>query len=109
MQNVQLHADLHAAAIAKAAPPPQFKPPNVTLTAQITDPVAIAALLGEAGAQTTPENIEASNVPEQQNQAADTQLKAAGAQHKAVLAAKEAVTPVKPVQSPDQVGLQEGK
>ena len=102
VQNVQLHADLHAAAIAKAAPPPQFKPPNVTLTAQITDPVAIAALLGEAGAQTTPENIEASNVPEEQNQAADTQLKAAGAQHKAVLAAKEAVTPIQKPMTPEQ-------
>lgn len=102
VDNVNLHLDLHEAAIAKAAPPPQFKPPNVTLTAQITDPVAIAALLGEAGAQTTPENIEASNVPEEQNQAADTSLKAAGAQHKAVLAAKEAVTPIQKPMTPEQ-------
>jgi len=107
VDNVTLHADAHAAAIAKAAPPPQFKPPNVTLTAQITDPIAIAALLGEAGAQTTPENIEASNVPEEQNQAADTSLKAAGAQHKAVLAAKEAVTPIQRPTPPDQAGIKE--
>jgi hypothetical protein len=107
VMNVQLHADLHAAAIKAAAPPPQFKPPNVTLTAQITDPIAIAALLGEAGAQTTPENIEASTVPEQQNMAADTQNKAATAQHKAVLAAKEAVTPIKRNPAPDQAGLKE--
>lgn len=102
VDNVMLHADLHAAAIQAAAPPPQFKPPNVTLTAQITDPIAIAALLGEAGAQTTPENIEASNVPEEQNQAADTSLKAAGAQHKAVLAAREAVTPIQKPMTPEQ-------
>jgi hypothetical protein len=107
VMNVQLHADLHAAAIKAAAPAPQFKPPNVTLTAQITDPVAIAALLGEAGAQTTPENIEASSVPAQQNMAADTQNKAAGAQHKAVLAAKEAVQPIQRNPAPDQVGLKE--
>jgi hypothetical protein len=103
VDNVTLHADLHAAAIAKAAPPPQFKPPNVTLTAKITDPVAIAGLLGEAGAHTTPENIEASNLLEEQNTAADTQDKAAGAQHKAVLAAKEAVTPIKKDPPMDQV------
>lgn len=108
VDNVNLHLDLHEAAIAKAAPPPQFKPPNVTLTAQITDPVAIAALLGEAGAQTTPENIEASNVPEDQNTAADTSNKAASAQHKAVLAAKEAVTPIKK-DTPDQVDKVEEK
>jgi hypothetical protein len=107
VMNVQLHADLHEAAIKAAAPAPQFKPPNVTLTAQITDPVAIAALLGEAGAQTTPENIEASSVPAQQNMAADTQNKAAGAQHKAVLAAKEAVQPIQRNPAPDQVGLKE--
>lgn len=107
VQNVRLHRGLHLAAIKAAAPPPQFKPPNVTLTAQITDPVAIAALLGEAGAQTTPQNIEASNVPEEQNQAADTSLKAAGAQHKAVLAAKEAVTPIHKQAPPDQAGIKE--
>jgi hypothetical protein len=100
VDNVTLHADAHLDAIKAAAPPPQFKPPNVTLTAQITDPVAIAALLGEAGAQTTPGNIEASKVPEQQNTAADTQHKAAQAQHQAVLAAKEAVAPVKTIPSP---------
>lgn len=102
VQNVTLHADAHAAAIQAQAPPPAIKPPNVTLTAQITDPVAISELLGIAGAQTTPENIEASNVPEEQNQAADTQLKAAGAQHKAVLAAKEAITPIQKPMTPEQ-------
>lgn len=102
VDNVTLHADAHQAAIAAAAPPPQFKPPNVTLTAEITDPVAIAALLGEAGAQTTPENIEASNVPEEQNLAADTSHKASQAQHTAVLAAKEAVTPIQKPMTPEQ-------
>jgi len=102
VQNVTLHADAHAAAIQAQAPPPAIKPPNVTLTAQITDPVAISELLGIAGAQTTPENIEASNVAEEQNQAADTQDKAASAQHKAVLAAKEAITPIQKPMTPEQ-------
>jgi hypothetical protein len=97
VQNVQLHADQHEAAIAAAAPKPQTKPPNVTLTAQITDPAAIAQLLNEAGAQTTPDAVEASMVPDAQNKAADTQDKAANAQHKSVLAAKEAAAPARTV------------
>jgi hypothetical protein len=93
VENVELHADLHEAAIAAGQPKPQTKPPNVTLTAAITDPAAIAQLLGEVGAQTTPDAIDAANLPDAQNTAADTQNKAASAQHKAVLAAKEAAAP----------------
>lgn len=103
VDNVSLHLDLHEAEIQAAQPAPVPKPPNVSMTAVITDPVAITQLLAIAGAHTTPENVEASNLPEEQNQAADTQLKAAGAQHKSVLAAKEAVAPIQRNPPPDQV------
>lgn len=97
IQNVELHASLHEARIQQNAQAnaPKPEPPKVSLTAAVTDPNAISQLLGEAGVQSNPQDIEASTLPEDQNKAADTQLKAASAQHKAVLAAKEAVAPVK--------------
>jgi hypothetical protein len=109
VDNVNLHLDLHEAAIQAAKPAPVPKPPNVSMTAAITDPVAIAQLLAIAGAQTTPENIEAADVPEDQNQAADTADKSASAIHKSVLAAKEQVTPIKRDPPPDQVDKVEDK
>ena len=102
IQNVKLHGKAHQQALAAQAPKPQVKPPNVTLTAAITDPNAISQLLGEAGAQTTPQDVASSQVPEQQKVAAETSNIAAGAQHKAVLAAKEAVTPIQRPLSPEQ-------
>ena len=97
IENVTLHAQQHEARLKQVAQAnaPKAEPPKVSLTAAVTDPTAITQLLGEVGVQTTPENIQAADMPEDQNKVADTQLKAASAQHKAVLAAKEAVTPVK--------------
>jgi hypothetical protein len=97
IQNVELHASLHEQRIQQKAQAnaPKPEPPRISLTAQITDPGAVSQLLAMEGVQTSPEEIAASNLPEQQNTAADTQEKAATAQHKSVLAAKEAVTPVK--------------
>jgi hypothetical protein len=107
VQNVILHASLHEQRIQQLAQAnaPKPEPPRVSLTAEVTDPSAISQLLGEAGVQSSPNDIAASTLPEDQNQAADTQLKAASAQHKAVLAAKEAVAPVKSpnTQAPDVV------
>lgn len=95
--NVELHAALHEQRIQQNAQAnaPKPEPPKVSLTAAITDPNAISQLLGETGVQSSPDDIAASTLPEDQNQAADTQMKAAKAQHNAVLAAKEAVAPVK--------------
>lgn len=100
--NVKLHGQAHKDALSRLAQQnaPKPEPPRISLTAQIQDPTAISQLLGEAGVQTSPENIAAAKLPEDQNQAADTQLKAASAQHKAVLAAKEAVAPIKTVSTP---------
>jgi hypothetical protein len=97
VQNVTLHAQQHEDRLKQVAQQnaPKGPPPKVSLTAAVTDPTAVSELLSEVGVQTTPENIQASDMPEQQNKVADTQLKAASAQHKSVLAAKEAVTPVK--------------
>lgn len=109
IQNVELHAALHEARIQQVAQAnaPKAEPPKVSLTAAVTDPTAVAQLLGEVGVQTTPDNIAAAKLPEDQNTTADTQEKAATAQHKAVLAAKEAVTPVKsPNAAPQKGGLQ---
>lgn len=97
VQNVELHASLHEQRIQQkaqaAAPKPE--PPKVSLTAKVDDPNAVSQLLGEVGVNAPADEISANNLPEQQNRAADTQLKAATAQHKSVLAAKEAVAPVK--------------
>lgn len=97
IQNVELHAAQHEQRIQQNAQAnaPKPEPPRISLTAQITDPNAVSQLLAMEGVQTTPEDIAAANLPEDQNTAADTQEKAATAQHKAVLAAKEAVTPPK--------------
>jgi hypothetical protein len=97
IQNVELHASLHEARLQQVAQAnaPKAEPPKVSMTAAITDPNAISQLLARDGVQSSPQDIAASTLPEQQNTAADTQDKAASAQHKAVLAAKEAVAPVK--------------
>jgi hypothetical protein len=100
IQNVNLHADAHEAAIQAAAPAPQFKPPNISVTAKVDDPSTISKILAMDGVQSNPQDIAASQVPAQQQQAADTQHKAAQAQHQAVLAAKEFVAPVKSIPSP---------
>lgn len=102
VDNVNLHLDLHEAAIAANAPAPQYEPPKLSGTFAITDANAISQILAKDGINVAPAEIEASNISEEQNQAADTQLKAAGAQHKAVLAAREAVTPVQKPMSPEQ-------
>lgn len=107
VDNVTLHADLHAAAIANNAPTPQFEPPKISLTGAITDPNAISQILAKDGISVAPEEIANSQVMEEQNTAADTQEKAATAQHKAVLAAKEAVTPIQKPTPPDQAGIKE--
>jgi hypothetical protein len=94
IQNVRLHGQAHRAAMAaqaQAAQPPAV-PPRVSLTAKVDDPSAISQLLGQTGVQANPEEIAAAAVPEQQNTAADTQLKQANAQHRAVLAARDQVT-----------------
>jgi hypothetical protein len=102
IQNVELHASLHEGRLQQNAQAnaPKPEPPRISLTAQVQDPNAISQLLGEAGVQSNPQDIEAQKIPEQQNQAADTQLKAASAQHKAVLAAKESVAPVQSLNVP---------
>lgn len=102
VQNVTLHAQQHEDRLKQVAQQnaPKGPPPKVSISAAVTDPTAVSELLGEVGVQTSPENIEASTMPEQQNKVADTQLKAASAQHKSVLAAKEAVAPVKTNSTP---------
>lgn len=102
VDNVSLHLDLHEAAIAKNAPPPQFEPPKISLTGAITDANAISQLLAKDGISVTPQEIEGSNILEEQNKAADTSHKAAQAQHQSVLAAKEAVTPIQKPMTPEQ-------
>lgn len=106
IQNVELHAAQHEQRLQQNAQAngPKPEPPRISLTANVTDPNAISQLLAESGVQSSPDEIAASTLTEQQNKAADTQLKAANAQHKAVLAAKEAVAPVKsPNSAPDTV------
>jgi hypothetical protein len=99
IQNVELHASLHEARLQQIAQAnaPKAEPPRVTigLTGQVQDPNAISQILAKDGVQSSPQDISASTLPEDQNKAADTANKAASAQHKAVLAAKEAVAPVK--------------
>jgi hypothetical protein len=111
IQNVQLHADLHAAAIAKAAAAnkPQAVPMSISGAFKDLDASTKVQVLQRDGYQPDVSAYEAQDVLDQQGQAAETQDKAAGAQHKAVLAAKEAVQPIKRDPSPDQVGLKERK
>lgn len=106
VQNVQLHADLHAAAIAKAAAAaqqPQQTPMSISGAFKDLDPATKVQVLQRDGYNPDPSAYEADQVVDQQNVAADTQNKAAGAQHKAVLAAKEAVAPIKKDSPPDQI------
>lgn len=100
--NVRLHGALHQAQIDKLAQQnaPKPEPPKISLTAQVTDPNAISQLLGEAGIQAAPEDIAASQVPEQQKTAAETQNQAASAFHKSALAAREIVPEHKPAPKP---------
>jgi hypothetical protein len=102
VDNVNLHLDLHEQAIQANAPAPQFEPPKISLTGAITDPNAISQLLAKDGITVSPAEIEASNVLEEQNTAADTQDKAASATHKSVLAAKEQATPIQQPLTPEQ-------
>jgi hypothetical protein len=112
VQNVQLHADLHAAAIAKAASAnaPQQTPMSISGAFKDLDPATKVQVLQRDGYNPDPTAYTTDQVVDQQNVAADTQNKAAGAQHKAVLAAKEAVAPIqKTPPPPDQSGIKEGK
>lgn len=112
VQNVQLHADLHAAAIAKAATAaqhPQQTPMSISGAFKDLDPATKVQVLQRDGYNPDPSAYEADQVIDQQNVSADTQNKAATAQHKAVLAAKEAVQPIKRDPAPDQLGPKEGK
>jgi hypothetical protein len=105
VQNVQLHADLHAAAIAKAASAntPQQTPMSISGAFKDLDPATKVQVLQRDGYNPDPTAYTTDQVVDQQNVAADTQNKAAGAQHKAVLAAKEAVAPIKRDPPPDQI------
>lgn len=102
VQNVLLHADLHAKAISDNAPAPQVEPAKLSGTFAITDANAISQILAKDGITVAPQEIENSNVLEEQNTAAETADKAASAQHKSVLAAKEAVTPIQKPLTPEQ-------
>jgi hypothetical protein len=108
VQNILLHADLHAAAIAKAAAAnaPQQEPMKISANFADLDSATKTQALVRDGYQPDSQEFETNAVQGQQSTAAETQDKAAGAQHKAVLAAREAVSPIKK-DSPDQV--KEGK
>jgi hypothetical protein len=104
IENVKLHGQAHKDALAQQQGAPHIEPPKVSMTMQVTDPTTIAQFAQAAGAtSTTPDDIAASQIPDQREQAAKTQHAAAQAQHQSVLAAKEAVAPVKtnvPPQAP---------
>lgn len=98
VQNVQLHADLHAAALAKKAADAAAaaqEPMKISAAFKDLDPATKVQALKRDGYQPDEEAYAATNVIDQQNIAADTQDKAASATHKSVLAAKESVAPVR--------------
>jgi hypothetical protein len=97
VQNVQLHADLHADAIAKlaAANAPKPEPMKISAAFKDLDSATKVQALQRDGYQPDKEAYDTDTVLDQQNVAATTQDKAASATHKSVLAAKEAVAPVK--------------
>jgi hypothetical protein len=106
IQNVQLHADLHAAAIAKAAAAaqqPQQTPMSISGAFKDLDPATKVQVLQRDGYNPDPSAYEVTTALDNQSTAAATQDKAASAQHKSVLAAKEAVTPIKKDPPPDQI------
>jgi hypothetical protein len=94
LQNVKLYGMAHKKALAAQQQPSMGKPPNISITAQVTDPRTIAQILQLDGIQADPDNLAESMVPDLQQKAAQTQHSAAQAQHASVLAAKEAVEPV---------------
>ena len=111
VQNVKLYGKAHRDALAAQQQPSIGKPPNITVTCQVTDPTTIAQILSMDGVQANPQSIATSQVPDLQEQGAKTQHAAAQAQHVSVLAAKEAAVPPKtnfvPIAppAPDQTGV----
>jgi hypothetical protein len=113
VHNVDLHGDLHDAAIAAkaAANAPQQTPMSISGSFKDLDPATKVQVLQRDGYQPDPSSFQTDAIQAQQSSSADTQLAAANAQHKSVLAAKEAVQPAHKLAlvdpSPDQVGLGE--
>lgn len=111
IQNVKLHGAAHKAALAKIAQnnAPKPEPPKISLSVKVDDPSSVSQILGLAGVNTQPADIEAANVTDEQKTVAETQNQAASAMHKSVLAAKEQVTPIKRDTPPDQIDKIEEK
>jgi hypothetical protein len=106
VMNVQLHADLHQAAIsqaAAAAAAAQQEPMKISAAFKDLDPATKVQALVRDGYKPDEDAYQTQTVVDQQNVAADTQDKAASATHKSVLAAKEAVAPVERKSQIDEV------
>ncbi len=105
VMNVQLHADLHQAAIqqkAEAAQAAAQEPMKISAAFKDLDPATKVQALKRDGYQPDESSYEVDAAQSQQSNAAETQDKAASATHKSVLAAKEAVSTA-PKSSIDEV------